>query len=91
MQGGTGRSPVPPHVQCAEGSEPVGSQPIRRDCIDIFNKALEHNIGITPGILFSATRRFRNHLRINCGFPWTEANVNALKTLGQIVGNCRGA
>ncbi|MCP4471792.1 MAG: PLP-dependent aminotransferase family protein [Gammaproteobacteria bacterium] len=61
------------------------------DCIDIFNKALENNIGITPGILFSATRRFRNHLRINCGFPWTEANVNALKTLGQIVGNCRGA
>jgi DNA-binding transcriptional MocR family regulator len=61
------------------------------DCIDIFNKALEHNIGVTPGILFSATRRFRNHLRINCGFPWNEANVNALKTLGQIVGNCRSA
>jgi DNA-binding transcriptional MocR family regulator len=58
------------------------------DCIDIFNKALEHNIGITPGILFSATRQFRNHLRINCGFPWNEANVNALKTLGQIVCNC---
>jgi len=61
------------------------------DCIDIFNKALEHNIGITPGILFSATRQFRNHLRINCGFPWNEANVNALKTLGQIVCNCHSA
>ena len=61
------------------------------DCIDIFNKALEHNIGITPGILFSATRQFRNHLRINCGFPWNEANVNALKTLGQIVCNSHSA
>ena len=61
------------------------------DCIDIFNKALEHNIGITPGILFSATRQFRNHLRINCGFPWNEANVNALKTLGQIVCNSHNA
>ncbi len=61
------------------------------DCIDIFNKALEHNIGVTPGILFSATRRFRNHLRINCGFPWNDNNVNGLKTLGQIVGDCRGA
>ena len=58
------------------------------DCIDIFNKALEHNIAITPGILFSATRQFRNYLRINCGSPWNEANVNALKTLGQIVCNC---
>ena len=58
------------------------------DCIDIFNKALEHNIAITPGILFSATRRFRNHLRINCGFPWNEANVEALETLGGIVGSC---
>ena len=60
------------------------------DCIDIFNKALEHNIGVTPGILFSATRRFRNHLRINCGFPWNDANVQAIETLGKIVCNCRG-
>jgi len=61
------------------------------DSIDIFNRALEHNIGVTPGILFSATRRFRNHLRINCGFPWNDANQSALKTLGQIVCNCRNS
>ena len=59
------------------------------DSIDIFNRALEHNIGITPGILFSATRQFKNHLRINCGFPWNAETENALKTLGQIVCNCR--
>ena len=58
------------------------------DCIDIFNRALENNISVTPGILFSATRGYRNHLRINCGFPWNEANIAALKTLGQIVGEC---
>ena len=58
------------------------------DCIDVFNKALENNISITPGILFSATRRYRNHLRINCGFPWNQTNVNALKTLGRIVCDC---
>ena len=61
------------------------------DSIDIFNRALEYNIGITPGILFSATRRFKNHLRINCGSPWTPDTENALKTLGQIVCNCRSA
>lgn len=61
------------------------------DCIDIFNRALEHNIAITPGILFSATRRFKNHLRINCGSPWNATTEDALKTLGKIVCDCRSA
>lgn len=60
------------------------------DSIDIFNRALEHNIAITPGILFSATRRYRNFLRINCGFPWNDANVEALGKLGKIVSGCKG-
>jgi len=53
--------------------------------IDIFNRSLQKNIGVTPGILFSATRRFKNYLRINCGFPWTETNQSAIETLGTIV------
>jgi len=53
--------------------------------IDIFNRALQKNIGVTPGILFSATRRFKNYLRINCGFPWDETNQAAIATLGTIV------
>ena len=59
------------------------------DSIDIFNRALENNIAVTPGILFSATRRFRNHLRINCGSPWNEETETALATLGKIVCDCR--
>ncbi|MCH8176610.1 MAG: PLP-dependent aminotransferase family protein [Proteobacteria bacterium] len=55
------------------------------NCIEIFNRALQKNIGVTPGILFSATRRFKNYLRINCGFPWNETNERAITTLGQIV------
>jgi len=55
------------------------------NCIEIFNRALHHNIGVTPGILFSATRRFKNYLRINCGFPWTDVNEAAINTLGRIV------
>ena len=61
------------------------------DCIDIFNRALEHNIAVSPGIMYSATRRFRNHLRINCGAPWNETTEAALKTLGKIVCDCRSA
>ena len=55
------------------------------NCIEIFNRALQHNIGVTPGILFSATRRFKNYLRINCGHPWDETNEAAIITLGNIV------
>ncbi len=53
--------------------------------IEIFNRALQKNIGVTPGILFSSTRKFKNHLRLNCGFPWSETNVQAIQTLGKIV------
>lgn len=55
------------------------------NCIEIFNRALQKNIGTTPGILFSATRRFKNYLRINCGSPWDETNERAMGTLGKIV------
>ncbi|MFT5221559.1 MAG: DNA-binding transcriptional MocR family regulator, partial [Gammaproteobacteria bacterium] len=58
------------------------------NCIDIFNRALEHNIGVTPGILFSATRGFKNYIRINCGFPWDENRIKAIETLGGIVNEC---
>jgi len=54
--------------------------------IEIFNRALQYNIGVTPGILFSATRRFKNYLRINCGYPWDETNEAAIATLGRLVG-----
>lgn len=55
------------------------------NCIEVFNRALQKNIGVTPGILFSSTRKFKNHLRINCGAPWNETNVQAIATLGRIV------
>ncbi|MFT7675802.1 MAG: DNA-binding transcriptional MocR family regulator, partial [Gammaproteobacteria bacterium] len=41
--------------------------------------------GINPGILFSASRRYRNYIRINCGYPWDDVNSKAIETLGEIV------
>ncbi|MBL7004805.1 MAG: PLP-dependent aminotransferase family protein [Gammaproteobacteria bacterium] len=54
-------------------------------CLDVFNIAEEKRIGITPGILFSATRKYKNYIRINCGFPWNETNERAMQDLAQIV------
>lgn len=55
------------------------------DCLDVFNQALEQGISITPGILFSATRRYRNFIRINCGFPWSDVLENGVICLADIV------
>ena len=55
------------------------------NCYDVYTAALEKGIGITPGMLFSATRKFRNYIRINCGYPWNEHNETALQQLGQLI------
>ena len=55
------------------------------NCFDIYTRALEHRIGTTPGMLFSATRKFRNYIRINCGYPWSEDNEQALQRLGELI------
>ncbi len=54
------------------------------NCFELYNEALQQGIGITPGMLFSATRKFRNYIRINCGFPWSEENERALEKLAEI-------
>ncbi len=53
--------------------------------IEVFELAMKQNIGITPGILFSATRKYKNYIRINCGFPWTDENEQAVEDLAGIV------
>jgi len=55
------------------------------NCYDVYTESLEHNIGITPGMLFSATRKFKNYIRINCGFPWTDETEKALEQLATII------
>ncbi len=55
------------------------------NCFDVYTEALQQHIGITPGMLFSATRKFRNYIRINCGFPWTPENEQALEQLAGII------
>ena len=55
------------------------------NCLDLYSLALEHNIGTMPGIIFSATRKFRNYIRLNCGSPWIEENEQAIQTLGELV------
>ncbi|NUO79209.1 PLP-dependent aminotransferase family protein [candidate division KSB1 bacterium] len=58
--------------------------PIAVDSFELYHKALEKNISIVPGPLFSPKRLYRNFIRLNCGYPYTERIERAMITLGQI-------
>jgi DNA-binding transcriptional MocR family regulator len=50
----------------------------------LFQSALEQGVSITPGTLFSATRRFRNYIRVSAGAPWSDRLEQAVATLGAL-------
>jgi DNA-binding transcriptional MocR family regulator len=54
------------------------------DALKLYHAALSENISILPGAVFSATNRFKNHIRINCGHTWTETYDRALLALGRL-------
>jgi DNA-binding transcriptional MocR family regulator len=55
------------------------------DALEVHRLALEANISVAPGPIFSARRQFRNCLRLNCGHPWSPALDRAVAQLGSIV------
>ena len=59
--------------------------PRGNDCIEVFNKALERGISLLPGILFSASRRYKNFIRISCGQPWSDTLERSVKELASMI------
>lgn len=51
----------------------------------LYEQALEHNIAIAPGILFSSDKRFSHHIRLNCSYACDERIEQAIQTLGQLI------
>jgi DNA-binding transcriptional MocR family regulator len=54
------------------------------DALALYENAMQENISITPGPLFSASDRYRNCLRLNGGRTWTPAIERALARLGAL-------
>ena len=54
------------------------------DTLELFRQALRNNISFGPGVLFSATDRYRNCMRIGCAEPWTPRMEKALIKLGEL-------
>jgi DNA-binding transcriptional MocR family regulator len=54
------------------------------DTRPLFEAALERGICFAPGDVFSPTGRFRNCLRLSCGYPWTPRIEKGVSTLGAL-------
>jgi DNA-binding transcriptional MocR family regulator len=58
--------------------------PKRVNALRLFRQALAENITIMPGPLFSASGHFPSHIRISCGYPWSDEIDRALLALGKL-------
>lgn len=56
--------------------------PAAVDALKLYEDALHSGITIAPGPIFSATRKFRNYIRLNAGF-WSDRIEKAIGTLGR--------
>ena len=53
--------------------------------VDLHHRAMQSGISICPGIVFSATGKYDNCVRINCGLLWTPEVEAAIPTLGRLI------
>ena len=57
----------------------------------LYRKALDNRIAILPGSVCSAGGVHRNYIRIGCGYPFTEAVENGIRTLGRLAAEAASA
>ncbi|BCL75998.1 GntR family transcriptional regulator [Jeongeupia sp. HS-3] len=58
--------------------------PDRFDTLELHRRAIEHGISIAPGPIFSASRQYRNCLRLNYGSPWSDDFEQGMALLGRL-------
>jgi DNA-binding transcriptional MocR family regulator len=72
-------------------SEPQGgfviwvSLPEQVDALALHTRATAAGVAFMPGQLFSASGKYSNYLRLNCGNPWSPRVEAAIATLGELV------
>jgi DNA-binding transcriptional MocR family regulator len=72
-------------------TRPTGSHvlwlemPAGFDALRLYQEALEHHIGIAPGVMFSASGQgYGNCFRLNTAVVWSETLDQGMKTLGYL-------
>jgi DNA-binding transcriptional MocR family regulator len=55
------------------------------DSLELYEEAHALGVQFAPGPMFSASRGFREYLRLNTGFPHTAGTDEQIATLGRLV------
>jgi DNA-binding transcriptional MocR family regulator len=55
------------------------------DSREVFKRARDQGIGLTPGAVCTSTRRFDHFIRVHYGSPWSERMERGVERLGRIV------
>ncbi|CDG82087.1 aminotransferase-like domain-containing protein [Janthinobacterium agaricidamnosum] len=77
-------------------SEPQGGfvlwvqMPQQLDALALHGRAIGQGVAFMPGQLFSASGKYRNYLRLNCGNPWGPEIERAVGLLGRMVHQAAG-
>ncbi len=53
--------------------------------VELFEKALKHNISIAPGRIFTLQNHFNNCMRLSYGIPWSDRLDSRLKLLAKLI------
>lgn len=54
------------------------------DALALYERAMREHISIAPGPMFSASDRYRDCVRLNCGCQWTPTIERSLARLGEL-------
>jgi len=60
------------------------------DSVRLFHQALEHDIGITPGSIFTLGDKYRNCVRLSSA-SWDERSERGVATLGRLAAEAMGS
>ena len=55
------------------------------DALELQARALEQDVSLAPGPIFSARHDFARAIRLNYGHPWTERTESAVRLLGKLI------
>ena len=55
------------------------------DCLELYRRAMEKKIAITPGILFSAQGQYQHHIRLSCGAVEGEQARRSIAVLAKLL------
>ena len=59
--------------------------PKRMNTFELYLEAIQHNVSIAPGQIFSTYGHYQNCLRLSFGRSYDQEVENGLKILGQLI------